>query len=60
MTERWRTGALLAAQRARRWYLDGDGPAGVELINDFLGYVAGTTRRGRNGLTRSGGAEQLT
>ena len=27
-------------QSAGRWYLDGDGPADLQVINEFLGYVA--------------------
>ncbi len=40
MTDRDQAGDLRAMQRGGRWSLVGDGPAGVELVNDYLGYVA--------------------
>jgi len=40
MTDRDRAEDLRAMRRGGRWSLVGDGPAGVELVNDYLGYVA--------------------
>jgi site-specific recombinase XerD len=39
MTEQ-RAEGLRAVQRDGRWYLDGAGPADLQVINEFLGYVA--------------------
>ncbi len=40
MTERQAAVALRAVQRDGRWHLDGAGPADLQVINEFLGYVA--------------------
>ena len=39
MTEQ-QTEGLRAVQSAGRWRLDGAGPADLQVINEFLGYVA--------------------
>lgn len=40
MTEEQRDSTLRAVERDRRWSLAGSGPAGLELVNDYLGYLA--------------------
>ena len=40
MTEERTVESLRAVERTGRWSLVGSGPGGVELINEFLGYVA--------------------
>jgi site-specific recombinase XerD len=40
MTEQRPVESLRAVERAGRWALVGSGPAGVEVVNDYLGYLA--------------------
>jgi len=40
MTQERAVESLRAVERAGRWSLVGSGPVGVELINDYLGYLA--------------------
>jgi len=40
MTEQRRAEGLRAVQRGAQWCVDGDGPADLGLVNEFLGYVA--------------------
>lgn len=40
MTDEVLTGSLCAVERDGRWSLVGSGPGGVEVVNDYLGYLA--------------------
>jgi site-specific recombinase XerD len=40
MTERGHAEGLRAVQSGGRWHLDGAGPADLQVVNEFLGYVA--------------------
>ena len=40
MTEQQRAEGLRAVQRDGQWCVDGDGPADLAVVNEFLGYVA--------------------
>jgi hypothetical protein len=40
MTEEQTVESLRAVERAGRWSLVGSGPGGVEVVNDYLGYLA--------------------
>jgi len=40
MTQEQTVESLRAVERAGRWSLVGSGPGGVELVNDYLGYLA--------------------
>ena len=40
MTDEVLTGSLRAVERDGRWSLVGSGPGGVEVVNDYLGYLA--------------------
>src|SRR3954451_24305586 len=40
MTDGVLTGSLRAVERDGRWSLIGSGPGGVEVVNDYLGYLA--------------------
>jgi len=39
MTKEQTVESLRAVERTGRWSLEGPGPGGVELINDYLGYL---------------------
>ncbi|WP_257890420.1 site-specific integrase [Rhodococcus sp. USK10] len=40
MSEEQRTETLRAVERDGRWSLTGPGPGGVDVVNDYLGYLA--------------------